>query len=294
MSYIPGLDVWHGYGNIDWKKVAAAGYRFVWAKCSVGNEPQQDDPAYERYVKGAQDAGLAVGAYLFPFPLPTMKQGDGRSPIEQVERFAAKSKLLGSRAGELSPMIDLEWPAPQDWAKWGCTAEQISEWGKEACEAITLLWGRLPVIYHYPWWEKAIGTANDHWAGRYPLCMAAYTHPGPGVPPDGKSPPVPPPWTEWAAWQHSADGSPTRVPGVPVAPLDRQCIRDEATFRLLTGCRQPETIPAPPDDTEPVEVPSIPPRDGARTVTPWDIARPRVPLGRPALDGEDPEDPSAA
>ena len=59
--------------------------------------------------------------------------------------------------------------------------------------------------------------------------------------------------------------------------------------------KAPPTLPAPVDDeTEPVLVPSIPPRDGARTVTPWDIVHPRVPLGRPRLDFPDDDPDSGA
>lgn len=232
---IPGLDVYGGYGRINWKLVATAGYRFVWVKCGEGNEPQKNDGSFRRNVDGARENGLAVGAYFVPYPVPHDANHPGRGPIEQARRFADISGLLGASPGELSPMVDLEWPPPEEWAKWGCDANQISEWGREHCEAIEIMWGRSPVVYQYPWWEGKIGAANDHWAGRYPLCMAAYTHLGEGVPPTGKSPPVPPPWMTWSAWQHSANGSSVRIPGVPVCPVDRDVIRDEETFLMLTG-----------------------------------------------------------
>lgn len=242
---IQGVDVFSGYGLIDWNLVAQSGVRFAWVKCWEGNEGK--DPAFERNVQRARDAGIAVGGYHFAFPLPTDPKHPGRGALEQAEMYFKACSGLGSRPGELSPALDLEWPPPNEWAKWGCSAQQISDWGRECAEAITLLWGRLPILYTYPWWWSALSKSDVSWAGRYPLWMAAYNHPGPGMPADGKRPPVPAPWTEWAAWQYSAEGSKERVPGIPACPVDRDCIRDESTFELLTG----NVRLGPDDDTLP-------------------------------------------
>lgn len=264
---IPGLDVYSGYGRINWKLVASAGYRFVWAQCARGNDAHADDAMYRRNVDEARANGMAAGAYFFAYPLPPVdkKTGlivEGRSPIEQAGRFFEVSGGLGSRPGELAPMVDLEWPPPEKWDEWGCSAEQISEWGREFCEAVTLLWGRLPVIYTYPWFESRLGVTDDHWAGRYPLAMAAYTHQGEGMPEEGKSPPVPPPWLDWAVWQHSADGSKVHVPGISVSPVDRDVIKDEETFRQLTN----ERVWDPDAETQPSVRPPVAPPEWA-TVT---------------------------
>lgn len=245
---IPGVDCFSGYGRISWKLVAASGIRFAWLKCGEGNEPARDDTAFRRNVDEARVNGVAVGAYFFPYPLPWMPDKPGRTPLEQAKRFAEVSGLLGSKEGELSPAVDLEWPAPQDWTKYGCTAGQISDWGREFCEAVALLWGRLPVIYTYPWWWKALSAADVSWAARYPLWMASYTHPQPGLPGDGKGPPVPAPWQQWDAWQYSADGSAERIPGIPVSPVDRDCIRNEDAFTRLIG----RSLDA--DETQPVVI----------------------------------------
>ena len=54
--------------------------------------------------------------------------------------------------------------------------------------------------------------------------------------------------------------------------------------------RTSPTIPAPPDDTEPVRVPSVRPTgDRAVVFSDFAIARGRVPLGRRALDGDLPD-----
>lgn len=263
---IPGTDVFAGYGLIDWNLAAQSGIRFAWIKCYEGNSGK--DPSYEKNIQRARDAGIHAAPYFFAYPLP---HGPGkpakRSPMEQAELFF---KAFGSRLvepGELCPAVDLEWPPPQEWAKWGCTAPQISEWCREVCEAMTVLFARLPIIYTYPWWWRAVSDGADvSWAARYPLWMANYTHPGPGVPPDHAGPITPAPWNTWHAWQYSADGSKERVPGIPACPVDRDVIRDEATLRMLRGISEDDI------DTQP-----------------WDIVHPAVPLP----DNEPPPDDAA-
>ena len=250
---IPGVDVHAGYGKINWKLVATAGYRFAYCKSAEGNEPQRDDLTWRRNVDEAQANGIVAGIYSVPWPLP---YGDdkpaGRHPLEQAERFHARVGGYGSRAGELSPAVDAEWPPPEDWAKWGCTAQQISDWLREHCEALTLLFGRLPVIYTYPhWWRTLARGADVSWASRYQLWLADYSWPQEGHPPDGWLAPrmswVRPTWDDWTICQHSADGSKARVPGIVAPAVDRNIIRDEDTLERLQGLVRL----GPDDDTLP-------------------------------------------
>jgi lysozyme len=277
---IPGFDCYAGYGQIDFNVARAAGYRFVWIKCQEGNNGK--DPLYERNVQRTRDAGLVVGAYHFAFPLPTDPKHPNRGPLEQAELYFKACAGLGASPGELSPALDLEWPAQWDprkfldgngngvrdtgeplidqWKRWGIDAAFISEWARECCEAMALLWGRLPIIYTYPhWWRELSRMADTSWAARYPLWYADYSWMQDGHPPEGWSPPklswVEDTWPEWAACQHSADGSKARVPGVPVCPVDRNVIRDEETFARLTG----RPLWDPDAETQPNEVPVVRP-----------------------------------
>lgn len=233
---IPGFDCWAGYGNIDFNLAASAGYRFVWVKCQEGNSGR--DPLYLRNVQRAKDAGIVTGAYHFAYPLPEDGKNANRGPKDQARLFWEKSDGLGSREGELTPALDLEWPPPQEWAKWSCTAPQINDWARECCEAMTLLWGRRPVIYTYPhWWKTLSAGADTSWASCYPLWLADYFWLGEGVP--DKAPPklswVSKTWDDWAACQHSAEGSKVRIPGVPAVPVDRNVMKDEETLKKLSS-----------------------------------------------------------
>ena len=249
---IPGLDVHAGYGRVNWKLVAAAGYRFTYCKGPEGNEPMKDDLTWRRNVDEAQANGLAAGVYMVPWYLPYgAGKPAGRHPVEQAERFHKRLGGFGSEIGTLPPAIDIEWPPPEKWAEWGCTAPQISAWLRDHCEAVEHLWGRSPLLYLYPhhWRELARG-ADVSWARRYDVWWADYGWPGEGAPPDGWTPPHwswQSTWEDWVICQHSAQGSSVRVPGIPACPVDRNVIRDEHTLERLRGFARL----GPDDDTLP-------------------------------------------
>lgn len=65
---IPGIDVSKYQGDIDWKKVKAAGYEFAILRVGFRgyNEGTLElDPYFEKNIKGANEAGIHVGVYFF-------------------------------------------------------------------------------------------------------------------------------------------------------------------------------------------------------------------------------------
>lgn len=242
--YLPGVDTHAGYGPIDADKLKAFGIRHLWAKCTEGDQGggKYVDQQFARTVAECKRVGIPVGAYHFCFPLSggTVDRGAnavGDTPEEQLEYFWANSKGLGSQPGELSPAIDAEWPAPQDASKWGITRASINEWLKRFCELVAERWGRNPLIYTYPaWWKWLSEGADTSWASEYLVWWADYDHPGPGVPTGTPSHwHWQKTWENWAGWQYSADGSPTKVPGLNSVPVDRGCIRNERILDVLMG-----------------------------------------------------------
>ncbi len=235
---IPGVDVYSGYGLIDWRAVYYSGRRFAFIKMGEGNEPRKNDVLFRTNVDEARAAGLYVGGYLFPYPLPSgFGAPAGRTPEQQAARAWSLAAGLGTNPGELPLVVDAEWPEVGDWGKWGCTAASINLWLRQFCEAVTRLWGRKPILYTYPFWWRVIASATDvSWAADYPLWIANYTHSGEGMPPDGAAPVVPGPWDDWAFWQHSAKGSLVRVPGISSCPVDRNVFNGSLDdLRKLAG-----------------------------------------------------------
>ena len=62
MGYTPGVDVSRYEGVVDWKKVAAAGYRFAIIRATLGRR-SYTDPTFNTNWTGAKAAGLLVSAY---------------------------------------------------------------------------------------------------------------------------------------------------------------------------------------------------------------------------------------
>lgn len=206
---IRGLDASAAQGLLPYSKLDPE-IRFVILKAQQGNDGF--DPWFARNMRAALMAGLVPFAYCFAYPLPpnSPKKGPvvaggipGRDPREQaklcVDRVHAFPEMRGRPI-----FLDLEWPAPKDWADWGCTAESISEWCRAFCAEVARLSGVTPVLYTYHDWWTHVSFADTSWAAAYPLWLAAY--PGKGWPAEGQSPKLPRPWIDWLFWQFDGDG----------------------------------------------------------------------------------------
>jgi len=92
---VRGIDVSHHQGAIHWPSVARDDVRFAYIKATEGGDFR--DRLFQRNVRGAQRAGLPIGAYHF-FTLC-------RSGREQAENYL--SAIRGHRM-RLPPAVDLE------------------------------------------------------------------------------------------------------------------------------------------------------------------------------------------
>src|SRR5689334_5830903 len=99
---ILGVDVSALQGPIAWDRVAAAGVRFAYLRCTIGNEPARNDSRFPLNAKGCKAAGIYVGAYHFAFPLA---RGAGNQPEDQARRAYVISDSLGTQAGEMPPAL---------------------------------------------------------------------------------------------------------------------------------------------------------------------------------------------
>jgi GH25 family lysozyme M1 (1,4-beta-N-acetylmuramidase) len=197
---IRGFDASPAQGNVDFVACKAAGLDFVILEAWIGNDgPASTFPAQ---VAAAKAAGLEVMAYGFAYPL----KPDPAHPGREAE---AQAKAIVDYAWKYAPgcliLVDLEWPAPQDWAKWNIDAKWISSWCQEFCAAVTRYSnGKFPVIYTYrDWWDHVAAAADVSWAGAYALWMAWYVK---AWPKPGDSPSIRKPWTDWLFWQWDGDG----------------------------------------------------------------------------------------
>lgn len=224
---LKGIDVSSAQGKVQWDKLGPIGLRFCFIKSAEKDYPV--DTTFAANVAGARAAGLVVGTYMVPHPIPSL------DPKEQAQRHCSLSGALGAKSGDLPPVADLEVPAPQDWAKYGCSAGQIRAWLLAYLAEVEALWGVAPLVYSYPYWLQAIGVASEPEFARYGLWMADYSRFPKSWPTDGSSPVIPKPWASWTFWQH-AGGTAMNLPGG--GPVDTSVFNGDATA-LQALCARP-------------------------------------------------------
>lgn len=246
---IRGFDASSVQGVIPFERVAGSGpeaLRFVILKAQQGNDGF--DPTFERNMRAALDAGVEPFAYCFAYPLPS-NGTPGRDPHEQAALFVDRVYRFAEMRGR--PLfLDFEWPEPTEWAKWSCTAAQISAWCAACAEEVERLTGITPIIYTYPWWWAAVSKADVSWATLYPLWLAAYVA---AWPKPGESPRIPKPWASWLFWQWDGNGG-HRLPNGVDSDF---CVfnGDEAALRRLAGHAPPR--PAGDDVLGPAAVDEV-------------------------------------
>lgn len=227
---IKGIDISTIQGNVDFNAVAATGVKFVICRCGVGNNGV--DNLYKQNIANAKVAGLKVMAYHFVFPLPPSPSQPLRDPKAQAKMHA------DAAAGELAA-CDLEWPEQPDWAKWGCSAQQITQWVADYLEAYEELTGIRPLIYTYPNFAKSLNLPA-WFAQKYKLWIASY---------QSGAPFIPQPWTDWVLWQDS--GGTQHLPDGK--PVDTDKARDLSLWDNKT-----ETFPPQPDPVADTVASAIP------------------------------------
>lgn len=95
-----GIDVARYQGDIDWQTVSKEKILFVYIKATEGKT--YTDPKFHQNIKGAQKAGLKVGAYHF------FRMTSGAR--EQFNHFYSQ---VGKYKLDLIPMIDVEVPSKE-------------------------------------------------------------------------------------------------------------------------------------------------------------------------------------
>lgn len=100
---IPGIDVSHHQGQIDWAQVKASGIEF--AIIRLGYRGYQDgklhvDEQVEQNLTGAKAAGLKIGAYIF---------SQATNTAEAVEEAQFALQILGETSLDLPLVYDWEY-----------------------------------------------------------------------------------------------------------------------------------------------------------------------------------------
>lgn len=177
---LPGIDVSHYQGHVDWTVVAGGGEHFGFAKASEG--VAVPDPYFVDHWSGMKAAGIKRGAYHFFHP-----SGD---PQAQAKNFLNRLALANGGTpklapGDLPPALDLE-------VTDGATAATLLAGAAAWLAAVQAATGKLPIVYTYPsFWKSTLG--NPAALSNYPLWIAHLNVAAPAVPGG---------WKGWVFWQY--------------------------------------------------------------------------------------------
>jgi lysozyme len=183
---IPGIDVSNWQGAVDWPAVAAAGYRFAFAKATDGTG--FSDWTFPANWAGIAAAGLRRCAYHFERP------AEG-GPVAQADFFLATVADGGGWAPCDLAALDLE-----------DGSGHLAGWALAWLAPVEARLGCPPLFYSGRWFTGPHGLEGPAALGRYPLWLADY----PGRAPDAMIAP-PPGWDHVSIWQWTSG---LIVPGV--------------------------------------------------------------------------------
>jgi GH25 family lysozyme M1 (1,4-beta-N-acetylmuramidase) len=125
-----------GNGAIDWSKAKAAGCQYAFFRATFKT---WTDPTWKREAGRAREAGMIVGAYLFP-----VMDVIAPPPEEQVAAFWKAVGPLGP--GCFPPVLDVEFSS-LGIAKTGRTQADLLAWIRTAVAALKKSYGVAPMIY---------------------------------------------------------------------------------------------------------------------------------------------------
>jgi GH25 family lysozyme M1 (1,4-beta-N-acetylmuramidase) len=221
---VPGIDVSHWQGSIDWAQVAAAGTRFAIAKATQGRA--YVDPQYGINKAGAELNGIVFGAYHFADPDNTHNDA-----VREANHFVDTAQL---GPGNLIPVLDIERTG-------GLTQAKVTAWILDWLDRVTERVGVRPMVYTSPngWLNRTGDTTAVAAAGYTVLWVAHWGVAEPRLPAAD--------WNGngWTFWQYTSQGS---VPGI-IGNVDLDWYE--------SGDLTPVTIPTP-DGTPPSAAISLP------------------------------------
>lgn len=97
-----GIDVSRWQGDIDWKKVKAAGIDFAIIQAGYGRELSQKDQKFEQNYNGCKAAGMPCGVYWYSY---------ARTEAEAEQEAAVCLEIIRGRQLEYPVFFDVEEPA---------------------------------------------------------------------------------------------------------------------------------------------------------------------------------------
>ena len=147
-----GIDVSKHNGAVDWNSVAASGISFAFIK--AGSTKSGVDPYFDANMRGAQNAGLKVGVYIYSYA----------TNVEQAQNEAnLMLQWLSNYTVSYPVVYDIE-----DSCQRNLSQEQIQAMVNTFCSTIASA-GYYPMVYsNKNWFNQKIGNVGyDKWVAQY-------------------------------------------------------------------------------------------------------------------------------
>ncbi len=203
-TMLPGIDVSHHNGTIDWGEVKDAGMKFAFAKASEGTTFV--DPQFAANRAGAAAHHIAFGGYHFARPGGSTSSGIKADAKAEADHFV---DTVSPATGDLLPVLDLE-------TSGGLSIAGLQAWTWGFLDEMVARIHEKPIIYSGNYfWATYMGDTTQYADAGYKLLWVPHwtDAPQPRVPAKN--------WggRGWTFWQYSNCG---HVPGVQgCADMDR-------------------------------------------------------------------------
>ncbi|MEV6308377.1 GH25 family lysozyme [Streptomyces sp. NPDC051840] len=189
-TQLPGIDVSHYQGSINWASVKSAGIKFAYIKATESTT--YTDPQFSTNYTNAHTRQVIRGAYHFA--RPNLSGG-----AAQANYFVAHGGAWSKDNLTLPGMLDLEAGC------YGLSTSAMRTWITDFYNTYKAKTTRDVVIYTSPsWWN----TCTGNWGGmsaKSPLFVAHWT--------TAASPSIPAGFPYWTFWQYSSTGSVSGISG---------------------------------------------------------------------------------
>lgn len=231
MPFVKGIDVSVYDPVVNWAKVRAQGYRFVYVRSSYGvdNKQMRMDSMFPSHWAGAKAAGVLRGAYHY---LKASQDG-----AKQAAEFL---KIVKPEKGDLPPALDLE-----QYFNEKATNKQFMDNAEAFLSKVKQETGITPMVYsRASFLKEKVCFLNGKvpvWASKYLVWIAYWTYAYENVKPLEAAG-----WPAYKFWQYSGekeflDGI-TNQYGVPI-PVDFDVFKGTLEdLQKLAGAPIPEPI----------------------------------------------------
>jgi len=205
LATVPGIDVSHFQGTINWTSVKNAGIEFAFAKATEGVD--FIDVNFVQYMNGARAAGVLIGPYHFARPdssvsNPLDAANEANDFVDAIQPYY--QQYLGKI---VAPVLDVErLPYADTAANRAANKAFLSNWVRNFNTVVVDRLGIMPIIYVNSYYATTFLETNIN---QYPLWLANYNYTPPTTPPPAQWGV----WSHWDFWQYTSSGSVSGISG---------------------------------------------------------------------------------